>query len=82
MILLNLCSPNIGANEIPTCDEVLSVCADYVQTLENQNGALVTLVKQQQERMDALSLETEKVSWYWYLLGGLVTGVAISKVNQ
>lgn len=83
VILLNLCSKNIVANpEKPTCDEVLVVCSDYVGSLEEQNNSLVSLVKRQQERVDELSLEAEKVSWYWYLLGGIVTGIAISKVGQ
>ena len=85
VILLSLCSKNIVANsdiDKPTCDEVLVVCSDYVGSLEEQNNSLVSLVKRQQERVDELSLEAEKVSWYWYLLGGIVTGVAISKVSQ
>ncbi len=81
-ILLSLSLHAIEESPKPTCDEVLMVCSDYVGSLEEQNNSLVSLVKRQQERVDELSLEAEKVSWYWYLLGGIVTGVAISKVSQ
>ena len=65
------------------CDQALEACKLYVGNLETEVAAYRDEAKlMQSERDEAykqLKAEEVKVEWYWYVLGGIVSGVVIGR---
>lgn len=66
-------------NKKVTCDEVLNACNTYAVHLEEQQQVFKTIIKKQNERIIELYEKSNSPAWYWYFIGGIVGGVAISK---
>lgn len=84
MTVLSLCLTNIAkANERRTlkvtCDQALNACEDYVKTFESERLAYKNVINKQDEKINELLSKPEPVAWYWFALGGLVGGLALSK---
>lgn len=61
------------------CDDVLNACEEYVKTFEAERQAYKNVIAKQDDKINDLLSKPEPVPWYWFVLGGVVGGIAISK---
>ena len=75
-----LCLTSIAKENKPvTCDNALDACEDYVKTFDVERQAYRNVIAKQDEKINDLLSKPEPVPWYWFVLGGVVGGIAISK---
>lgn len=82
MTAFSLCLTNIakGNRELAvSCDDALNACEDYVKTFETERQAYKNVIAKQDDKINDLLSKPEPVPWYWFVLGGVVGGIAISK---
>lgn len=77
VVVLSISSTSI-AKKIE-CDLVLQACKEHVQALEEENDIYKTIIVKQDEKITELMTRPEPIAWYWFVLGGVVGGIAISK---
>lgn len=65
-----------------TCDDALNACEEYVKTFDAERLAYKKVIAKQDEKINDLLSKPEPIAWYWYILGGVVGGIAISKVTK
>lgn len=80
-IVFSICSINIAKANEPkkvTCDDALKACELYVETFETERQAYMKVISKQDEKISELLSRPEPIPWYWFVLGGVIGGVAIS----
>jgi hypothetical protein len=78
----SLCSTSIvKANDKPkvTCENALHACELYVETFEVERQAYKNVIAKQDQKLNELLSKPESIAWYWFVLGGVVGGIALSK---
>lgn len=59
----------------PKCDEVLTACVEYTETLEKESKILKDVIKRQDEKLRETD-SSKGLPWYFYVLVG-VTGAFV-----
>lgn len=59
----------------PKCDEVLTACIEYTETLEKESKILKDVIKRQDDRLREAD-GTKGLPWYFYVMLG-VTGAFV-----
>ena len=78
--VFSLCLTSIAKENKPvTCDNALSACEEYVKTFDAERTAYRNVIAKQDEKINQLIDDSRTVPWYWFVLGGVVGGIAISK---
>jgi hypothetical protein len=57
----------------------LEACELYVETFDAERRVYKNLIAKQDEKIDQLIEDSRTIPWYWYVLGGVVGGIALSK---
>lgn len=79
-IVFSICSTSIATeNKKVTCDDVLSACLEYTKDLEDRHSLLKTIIEKQNDKIKELSEKADSPAWYWYFIGGVIGGIAITK---
>lgn len=81
MTAFSLCSTSIvKANDRPvSCEGALRACELYVETFDAERQAYKNVIAKQDQKLNDLLSKPEPVAWYWFVLGGVVGGIALSK---
>ena len=66
-------------NKKVTCEDALHACELYVETFDAERRAYKNVIAKQDEKINQLIDDSRTIPWYWYVLGGVVGGIAISK---
>lgn len=71
------------ANDRPvTCEGALHACKLYVETFDAERQAYKNVIAKQDQKLNELLSKPEPVAWYWFVLGGVVGGIALSKTMK
>lgn len=82
MTAFSLCSTSIvKANDGKkvTCDQALRACELYVESFDVERQAYRNVIAKQDQKLNELLSKPEPIAWYWFVLGGVVGGIALSK---
>ena len=80
VIVFSTCLTSIAKESKPvTCEQALHACELYVETFDVERQAYKNVISKQNEKINQLIEDSKTIPWYWYVLGGIVGGVAISK---
>lgn len=62
-----------------TCEMALEACELYVETFNVERQAYKNVIAKQDEKINQLIDDSRTIPWYWYVLGGVVGGIVLSK---
>jgi hypothetical protein len=57
----------------------LHACELYVETFDLERQAYKKVIAKQEDKINQLVEDSKTIPWYWYVLGGVVGGLAVSK---
>ena len=79
-IVLSTCLTSIAKENKPvTCEQALHACELYVETFDLERQAYKKVIAKQEDKINQLVEDSKTIPWYWYVLGGVVGGLAVSK---
>lgn len=84
-IVFSICSNGIAKEKIKplvSCDLALGACEEYVKTFDAERKSYMNVIAKQDEKLNELLSKPEPIAWYWFVLGGVVAGAAISKTMR
>lgn len=80
--VFSICLTSIATEKtkpVVTCEVALDACEEYVKTFDVERRSYMGVIQKQDDKINDLLSRPEPIAWYWFVLGGVIGGVAISK---